>query len=172
MSIVSDFVSGVGNFFANDIPEFVTETVPSWFDSGASSTLADVGKTTASALPDLSPTKLDPPKPEAGFWGKLGDSALSPEGLTAILGSGLGLYKGLGELDLAKKQEEAARLAEKNNMLLAMAKLKAGTGGGGGGGNSRLAANQAIIDAVRSGQSQKSDALNKWVGNYMRAYGK
>ena len=53
-----------------------------------------------------------------------------------------------------------------------MVQVKAGTGGGGGGGNSLLAANQAIIDAVRSGQSQKSDALNKWVGNYMRAYGK
>ena len=170
MILVSDFIGCVGNFFANYIPEFVTETVPSCFDSSTASTLADVGKTTASALPDLSPSTL--PKPEAGFWDKLGDSALSPEGLTAILGSGLGLYKGLGELDLAKKQEEAARLAEKNNMLLAMAKLKAGTGGGGGGGNSRLAANQAIIDGVRSGQSQKSDALNKWVGNYMRAYGK
>lgn len=155
----------IGSFFTNDIPEFITETVPNMFSGGSSSAtdvLADVGTTVADT------TSKDP-----SFWSKLGDSALSPEGLTSILGTGLGLYKGLGELDLAKKQEEAARLAEKNNMLLAMAKLKAGSGGGGGGGGgSRLAANQAIIDAVRNGQTQKSDALNKWVNNYMRAYGK
>jgi hypothetical protein len=154
------------------ISDFVTDTIPSWFDSDSpvTSTLADVGKTALSNVPTTTPT---PPTPPKGFWDKVGDAALSPTGLSAILSSGLGLYSGLGELDLAKKKEEADRLTEKNNMLLAMAKLKAGTGGGGGGGgNSRLAANQAIIDAVRSGYKNKSGALNQWVNNYMRAYGR
>jgi hypothetical protein len=164
MSIVGDFIGSVGNFF--------TDTVPSWFDSDSpvTSTLADVGKTALSNIPSSTPTTPTPPR---GFWDKVGDAALSPEGLNAILSSGLGLYSGLGQLDLAKKKEEADRLAEKNNMILAMAKLKAGSGGGGGGGgNSRLAANQAIIDAVRSGYKNKSGALNQWVNNYMRAYGR
>lgn len=131
------------------------------FDSGSAS---NVASTVGDAVTE---------NVEKGTWDKLGDALLSPTGLSTVLTTGLGLYKGLGELDLAKQEEEARKLADKNNMLLAMAKIKAGSGGGGGGGgNSRLAANQAIIDAIRSGYSGKQGALNSWANNYLRAFGK
>lgn len=150
-----DFFDSVGSFF--------TDTIPSLFDGDSAATtdvLSQVGNVTKDAS-------------DKGFWSSLGDSLMSPTGLSTVLQTGLGLYKGLGEADAAKRQEEAQRLADKNKMLLEMAKIKAGGGGGGGGGgNSRLAANQAIIDAIRSGYNMRSGALNNWANNYMRAYGK
>lgn len=159
---LSDFF---GNMFMDAAPAVVDATTGG---SGVGDVLADVGKAGVEAAGN--------DKGGGGFWSDVGGAIASPSGLSTILTTGLGLYSGLAKEDALKRSEEQAALDKKNQLLLEIAKAKdaAGRGGSGGGANAGnlLAANNAIIEAVRSGYDDKQGALNSWANNYLRAYGK
>lgn len=91
-------------------------------------------------------------------WSNVGDKILSavsnPSVISAGLTAGAGLFSGLQQIDANKQAQQLTAEQQKLNQLLEVAKLRYGP-------QPTRNKNQDIIDAMKSGQDDKLNALGR-----------